>query len=167
MSDMPSCPYCGATHPAVLAGHVCPMCGTPLTPEHAVRLRPTTILWIDDDRLLLSVCTDPFERYGYRVLPASDGATGIDLAKQERPDLILLDVVMFGMDGLEVCQRLRAEPELAETPIVLLTVLDDAGVRDRGRELGATAVWCKPFGPEQLLEKVSKLLGPKPRSASL
>jgi DNA-binding response OmpR family regulator len=143
------------------------MCGTPLMPERALRLRPTTILWIDDDRLLLSVCTDPFERYGYRVLPASDGATGIDLAKQERPDLILLDVVMFGMDGLEVCQRLRAEPELAETPIVLLTVLDDAGVRDRGRELGATAIWCKPFGPEQLLEKVSKLLGPTPRSASL
>jgi len=46
-------------------------------------------------------------------------------------------------------------------------VLDDAGVRDRGRELGATAIWCKPFGPEQLLEKVSKLLGPTPRSASL
>ena len=167
MSEMPSCPYCGATHPAVLAGDVCPMCGTPLMPEHPVRIRPTTILWIDDDRLLLSVCTEPFERYGYRILPASDGPTGIGLARQECPDLILLDVVMFGMDGLEVCQRLRAEPALAETPIVLLTVLDDAGVRDRGRELGATAVWSKPFGPEQLLEKVSKLLGPKPRPASL
>lgn len=167
MSEMPSCPYCGATHPVVLAGDVCPMCGTPLVPEHTVRLRPTTILWIDDDRLLLSVCADPFERYGYRILPTSDGATGIDLARQERPDLILLDVVMFGMDGLEVCRRLRAEPALAKTPIVLLTVLDDAGVRDRGRELGATAVWSKPFGPEQLLERVSKLLGSKPRSASL
>ncbi len=143
------------------------MCGTPLMPEQTVRLRPTTILWIDDDRLLLSVCTDPFERYGYRVLPASDGATGIELAKRELPDLILLDVVMLGMDGLEVCQRLRAESALAATPIVLLTVLDDAGVRDRGRALGATAVWSKPFGPEQLLEKISKLLGPKPRSMSL
>jgi len=167
MSEMPSCPYCGAAHPVVLAGNVCPMCGTPLVPEPTVRLRPTTILWIDDDRLLLGVCADPFERYGYRILPTSDGATGIDLARQERPDLILLDVVMFGMDGLEVCRRLRAEPALAETPIVLLTVLDDAGVRDRGRELGATAVWSKPFGPEQLLGNISKLLGAKPRSASL
>lgn len=167
MSEMPSCPYCGAAHPVILAGEVCPMCGTPLMREHAVRLRPTTILWIDDDRLLLSVCGDAFERYGYRILPASDGPTGIELARQEHPDLILLDVVMFGMDGLEVCQRMRAEPALAKTPIVLLTVLDDAGVRDRGRELGATAIWSKPFGPEQLLERVSKLLGPTPRSAAL
>lgn len=167
MSEMPSCPYCGATHPVILAGDMCPMCGTPLMREDAVRLRPTTILWIDDDRLLLGVCGDAFERYGYRILPASDGPTGIELARQEQPDLILLDVVMFGMDGLEVCQRMRAEPALAKTPIVILTVLDDAGVRDRGRELGATAIWSKPFGPEQLLERVSKLLGPKPRSAAL
>jgi DNA-binding response OmpR family regulator len=143
------------------------VCGTPLTPEHTLRIRPTTILWIDDDRLLLSVCGDAFERYGYRMLPVSDGPTGIEVAKRERPDLILLDVVMFGMDGLEVCQRLRAEATLTETPIVLLTVLDDAGVRERGRELGATTIWSKPFGPEQLLENVSRLLGHKPRSATL
>jgi CheY-like chemotaxis protein len=167
MSEMPSCPYCGATHPVVLAGEVCPMCGMPLMPEHTVRIRPTTILWVEDDRLLLSVCGDTFERYGYKILPASDGPTGIELARQERPDLILLDVVMVGMDGLEVCERLRAEPALAATPIVLLTVLDDPGVRDRGHEVGATAIWSKPFGPEQLIEKVSTLLGPKPRSAAL
>ena len=163
MSQMPSCPYCGAAHPAVLAGTVCPMCGTPLASEQGMKIRPATILWIDDDRLLLSVCGEVFERYGYRIVPASDGLTGIELAKRERPDLILLDVVMFGMDGLEVCQRLRGESALADTPIVLLTVLDDAGVRDRGREVGATAIWSKPFGPEDLLEKVTKMLGQKPR----
>jgi len=76
---------------------------------------------------------------------------------------------MFGMDGLEVCERLRAEPALAEMeiPIVLLTVLDDAGIRDRGRELGATTVWSKPFGPEDLIAKVTKLLGQTPRRATL
>ena len=167
MHEMPSCPYCGARHPAVLAGNVCPVCGTPLTPEQPLRIRPTTIVWIDDDRLLLRVCGEILERYGYRILPASDGPSGIELARQERPDLILLDVVMFGMDGLEVCQRLRAESALAETPIVLLTVLDDAGVRDRGREVGANITWSKPFGPEELLERVSKLLGQRPRSATL
>jgi CheY-like chemotaxis protein len=143
------------------------MCGTALTPEQGMRIRPATILWIDDDRLLLSVCGEVFERYGYRILPASDGLTGIELAKQERPDLILLDVVMFGMDGLEVCQRLRAEPALADTPIILLTVLDDAGVRDRGRAVGATTIWSKPFGPESLLDKVTKMLGKKPRPTGL
>jgi len=135
------------------------VCGTPLTPEPTIYARPTTILWIDDDRLLLSACGDAFEQYGYRLLAASDGPTGIEMAKRDHPDLILLDVVMFGMDGLEVCQRLRAEPSLAETPIVLLTVLDDAGVRERGRELGANAIWSKPFGPEDLIAKVTKLLG--------
>ena len=132
MAQMPACPYCGAIHPAILAGGVCPVCGTPLAPDPMSAIRPTTILWIDDDRLLLSVCGDAFERFGFRVIVASDGPTGIELAKKERPDLILLDIVMFGMDGLEVCQRLRAESALAETPIVLLTVLDDAGIRDRG-----------------------------------
>jgi CheY-like chemotaxis protein len=167
MTQMPACPYCGAMHPAVLAGGVCPVCGTALAPESTSAVRPTTILWIDDDRLLLSICGDAFERFGFQVLVASDGATGIELAKAERPDLILLDVVMFGMDGFEVCQRLRAEPALLETPIVLLTVLDDAGIRERGRELGATSVWSKPFGPDDLIMKVTKLLGQTPRRTAL
>jgi CheY-like chemotaxis protein len=138
------------------------VCGTPLAPEPGIHARPTTILWIDDDRLLLSVCSEIFEQYGYRMLVASDGPTGIDLAKQARPDLILLDVLMLDMHGLEVCQRLRDDPALADTPIVLLTVLDDAGVRERGRDLGATAIWSKPFGPEEILARVSKMLG-RPR----
>jgi CheY-like chemotaxis protein len=154
-------------HPAVLAGGVCPVCRTPLAPESTRALRPTSILWIDDDRLLLSVCGDAFERFGFQVLVASDGPTGLELAKKERPDLILLDILMFGMDGFEVCERLRAEPALAEIPIVLLTVLDDAGIRDRGRALGATTVWSKPFGPEDLIAKVTKLLGQTPRRTAL
>jgi CheY-like chemotaxis protein len=101
-----------------------------------MRLRRTTILWIDDDRLLLSVCGEAFERSGYRVLAVSDGPAGIVLAMREHPDLILLDVMMVGMNGLEVCERLRAEPALAETPIVLLTVLDDPGVAIGARRRG-------------------------------
>ena len=131
-----------------------------------MRLRRTTILWIDDDRLLLSVCGEAFERRGYRVLAVSDGAAGIVLAVREHPDLILLDVMMVGMNGLEVCERLRAEPTLAETPIVLLTVLEDAGVRDRGRAVGATAVWSKVLGSEELVAKVTQLLGAASHSAT-
>ena len=140
------------------------MCGTPLPQDRAMRLRQTTILWIDDDRLLLSVCGEAFERHGYRVLAVSDGPAGIVLAMREHPDLILLDVMMVGMNGLEVCERLRAEPTLAETPIVLLTVLGDAGVRDRGRAVGATALWPKACGPDELLAKVTQLLGCTPPS---
>lgn len=164
MPETPASPNCGTDHPGVLTGDVCPVCGISLPHERARRLRRTTILWVDDDRLLLSVCGQAFERSGYRILAVSDGPAGIMLATRERPDLILLDVMMAGMDGLEVCQRLRAEPTLAETPIVLLTVLDDAGVRDRGRAVGATALWPKACGPEELLAKVTQLLGRTPGS---
>jgi len=166
MRETPACPNCGTDHPGVLTGDVCPVCSTPLPPDRAMRLRRTTILWIDDDRLLLSVCGETLERYGYRVLAVSDGPAGIVLAMREQPDLILLDVMMVGMNGLEVCERLRAEPKLAETPIVLLTVLEDAGVRDRGRAVGATALWPKACGPEELVAKVTQLLGHTPRSAT-
>ncbi len=166
MPETPACPNCGTDHPGVLTGDVCPVCGTELPQDRALRLRPTTILWIDDDRLLLSVCGEAFERRGYRVLAVSDGPAGILLAVREQPDLILLDVMMVGMSGLQVCERLRAEPALAETPIVLLTVLQDAAVRDRGRAVGATALWAKACGPDELLAKVAQLLGCAPRSAA-
>jgi len=164
MHETPACPNCGTDHPGVLTGDVCPVCGTALPQDRAMRLRPTTILWIDDDRLLLSVCGEAFERHGYRVLAVSDGQAGILLAAREQPDLILLDVMMVGMNGLEVCERLRADPTLAETPIVLLTVLEDPGIRDRGRAVGATALWPKASGPEELLAQVKRLLGRAPRA---
>jgi CheY-like chemotaxis protein len=166
MRETPACPNCRTDHPGVLTGDVCPVCGRPLPPDRAMRLRPTTILWIDDDQLLLRLCEQAFEQYGYQVLPASDGPTGIALAKRERPDLILLDVMMLDMNGLEVCARLRAEPALADTPIVLLTVLEDAAVRDQGRAVGATAMWPKSCGPEELLAKVAQLLGDRRRRAT-
>ena len=162
MRETPACPNCGTDHPGVLTGDVCPVCGTPLPQDRAMRLRRTTILWIDDDRLLLSVCGEAFEKSGYRVLAVSDGSAGIMLAMREHPDLILLDVMMVGINGLEICERLRAEPTLAETPIVLLTVLEDAGVRDRGRAVGATALWLKACGSEELVAKVTQLLGHTP-----
>jgi len=73
--------------------------------------------------------------------------------------LAVRDVLMVGMDGFEACESLRAEPTLAQTPIVLLTVLDDAGARDPGRAVGATTLWAKACGPQELLAKVAHLLG--------
>jgi CheY-like chemotaxis protein len=84
------------------------------------------ILWIDDDRLLLTFGKEALERLGYRVLTAADGASGIETAKQEEPDLIILDVLMPNMDGYEICRRLRADAGLKETPILLLTAAEGA-----------------------------------------
>lgn len=164
MHETAACPHCGTDHPGVLEGDVCPVCGMPLPPDRGMRLRPTTILWIDDDQLLLRLCAEAFAQNGYQVLSANDGPTGIALAKRERPDLILLDIMMLGMDGLEVCRHLRSDSALATTPIVLLTVLEDAVVRDRARDAGATAMWSKSLRPEDLLSSVARLLGGPPPS---
>ncbi len=121
--------------------------------------RPITILWIDDDRLLLGACLPTLERHGYRVLIATDGADGIATAKQERPDAVLLDVVMPTMTGYDVCQQLRADPALSEVPIILLTALEDSGVGRMGEKAGATTTLCKPFGPDYIVEFLDKTLG--------
>ncbi len=118
---------------------------------------PTTVLWIDDDQLLLSMGTKALRQAGYRVLTAPDGPAGLALAQREPPDLILLDVIMPSMYGIEVCKALRADPGLTGTPIVLLTALADAGVARRGVHVGATRVLQKPFSVEQLLQVLAEL----------
>jgi DNA-binding response OmpR family regulator len=99
------------------------------------------------------------ERHGYRVLVATDGAAGIATARRERPDAILLDVMMPTMTGFEVCQQLRADPTLTDTPIILLTALEDTGVGTMGQKAGATTTLRKPFGPEYIVEFLDKVLG--------
>ena len=158
MSSVSQCVLCGAPRTEGEAGTLCSACRSSLPAEKRQGGYKATLLWIDDDCLLLGVCRESFEREGYRVLVASEGAAGIELARKEHPDLILLDVVMFDMDGLTVCERLRAEPDLAGTPIVVLTVLDDAAVRFRAGEVGATAVLRKPFQFKDILATIARIL---------
>jgi CheY-like chemotaxis protein len=145
----------------------CEMCGYPVelgdAKGEAVVSRRPTILYIDDDGLALSTCNDALTAHGYRVLLAPDGPAGIEIARMERPDLILLDVLMPGMDGIEVCRRLRAEPTLAGVPIILLTALKHPGVAPEGRQAGATLTIRKTYGPESIVSSVDKALGRKPK----
>lgn len=117
-----------------------------------------TILCIDDDRLLLSLCCDALEREGYRTLIATDGLSGIETATAARPDLILLDVIMPEMDGLETCRRLRGIPALRDTPIVLLTASPDLKLDAEGRAAGATLTLRKPFGPGLIVSSIRQIL---------
>jgi CheY-like chemotaxis protein len=116
-------------------------------------------LCIDDDRIVLSYCSDALERQGFRTLIASDGPSGIEMAKKDRPDLILLDVMMPDMTGLEVCRRLRAEPGLRDTPIILLTASDDPDLGLKGREAGATSSMRKPWGSGNIISAIEQVLG--------
>jgi CheY-like chemotaxis protein len=124
--------------------------------------RPT-VLCIDDDRLLLSLCCDALEREGYRAIIATDGPSGIETAKAARPDVILLDVVMPEMDGLEVCSRLRAIHEFQKTPIILLTALNDLKLDAKGLAAGATLTLRKPFGPALIMATIRQILGRESR----
>lgn len=160
MPETVTCPFCRTAQPAHTAGgndaaENCAICGSPI-PRRPVR--PPTILWIDDDRLVLGMCVPALEREGYDVLFATDGAGGIALAKKTPPDLILLDIIMPEMHGFEVCQQLRRIPGLQETPIILLTALGDTSVGEGGHRAGATTIIRKPFGVDYIVKAIADIL---------
>ncbi len=120
--------------------------------------RPT-ILCIDDDRLVLSMCKTVLEGRGYRVVVATNGQAGLALADKERPALILLDILMPGMDGFEVCRHLKATPLTAPIPVIVLTAVKDAALNHRAYEVGAMSCLTKPFRFEALLTVIQATIG--------
>ncbi|MBL8051359.1 MAG: response regulator, partial [Anaerolineales bacterium] len=96
--------------------------------------------------------------HGYQIATANSGATALNLADEIMPDLILLDVMMPGMNGFEVCRRLRATPKLAEVPIIILTALDDRASRLQGIEAGADDFLTKPIDRQELRLRVKTIL---------
>jgi two-component system phosphate regulon response regulator PhoB len=123
----------------------------------------TTILIVDDEPSILDLVRFTLEDADVRVVEASDGAEALVLARRIKPDLILLDVQMPRLNGLEVCRQLRREPALARTPIVMLTAAGQEADRARGREAGADEYLTKPFSPLALLALVEALV-PETRS---
>jgi DNA-binding response OmpR family regulator len=117
-----------------------------------------TILVVDDEPPILELVRYTLEDEQIRVLEASDGAQALEAALAARPDLILLDVQMPRLDGLEVCRRLRADPTLAGTRIVMLTAAGQDAERARGLAAGADEYLTKPFSPLALFTLVRSLL---------
>lgn len=175
MSRTGFCPTCQALQPLeeIRADDPtwlrCVTCGSSVDAARAdleaAPSRPATILCIDDDRLVLGVCASALEACGYRVVMATHGMAGIEAAKKGRPDLILLDILMPGMDGLEVCRQLRADADFRDTPIILLTASTDPGLGEEGTRAGATLVMRKPFGADVIVETADRALGRKRRVA--
>jgi DNA-binding response OmpR family regulator len=136
---------------------------------------PASILIVDDSRSLVHIIDGVLQREGYKTCTAYDGEEGLARARQEKPDLIILDIVMPKMDGYTVCRHLQQDPETAGIPILMLTVkgqLDerpdpsmdtqyyDKGIQERmaGFEVGATEFMSKPVSARELLERVKSLL---------
>lgn len=117
-----------------------------------------TILVIDDEADLIELVRYNAEREGFDVIAATDGRAGLDVAKQHRPDLIVLDVMMPGMDGLEVCRELRRDSDTDRTPVIMLTARAAESDRVVGLELGADDYLTKPFSPRELVARVKAVL---------
>ena len=117
-----------------------------------------TVLVVDDDPVIQGLLRVNFEMEGYEVVVAGDGVEGLERARSEQPDVVILDVMMPRMDGLEVARTLKADPATAAIPILLLSAkAQEVDVR-AGGATGADAYVTKPFDPLELLKRVEALI---------
>lgn len=118
------------------------------------------ILFIEDESALQRAATQVLNEEGYQVYSALDGQTGIDLAKKERPDLILLDLVLPKKDGFEVLEELKKDPETTKIPVMILSNLEGSADVERAIELGATTYLVKTnYRLDEVVEKLRQTLG--------
>jgi DNA-binding response OmpR family regulator len=116
------------------------------------------ILVVDDESVLVETIAYNLEQAGYQVITAADGKSALQAAHRELPDLIILDIMLPEMDGLEVCRQLRRESSTATTPIMMLTARGEEIDKVVGLEVGADDYVTKPFGRRELLARVRALL---------
>lgn len=121
------------------------------------------ILLIEDNELNRDMLSRRLQKRGYEVVTAVDGETGITMAQAEAPALILMDVSLPGIDGLEATRRLKAAPQTRHIPIVALTAHTLANDRDKALAMGCDDFDTKPIELPRLLEKIETLLGQGPR----
>jgi DNA-binding response OmpR family regulator len=120
------------------------------------------ILIVDDEphlRMLIQQTLEELEDEGVELLMAGDGEQALDTIREERPELVLLDVMMPKKNGFDVCQAVKHEDGLGDTYIILLTAKGQEFDRQRGQEVGADMYMTKPFDPDALLEKTRSVLG--------
>ncbi|MFF4448415.1 response regulator transcription factor [Streptomyces sp. NPDC001502] len=118
-----------------------------------------SVLVVDDDPTVSEVVAGYLERAGFTVRLAADGPAGLRAAEEHRPDLMVLDLMLPGMDGLEVCRRLRAgENGVRPVPVIMLTARGDEDDRILGLEVGADDYVTKPFSPRELVLRVRSVL---------
>ena len=117
-----------------------------------------TLLVVEDDAALRDTMMYTLRREGYRVLVASDGVTALEVARQQPPALVILDLMLPRLDGLDVCRQLRSRPETARTPILMLTARGEESDVVVGLEMGADDYVTKPFSWNELRARIRALL---------
>jgi len=116
------------------------------------------VLVVDDEEYIQHILNFSFGAEGYDVVTAADGEEGIKKAKSEKPDIIVLDIMMPKMDGYEACKRLKTDPNTKSIPVILLTAKGREVDRKLGSQAGADDYVVKPFSPGRLIERVEGMI---------
>ncbi|MBI4824258.1 MAG: response regulator [Nitrospirae bacterium] len=119
------------------------------------------VMVIDDEPFILMMVEDKFKRAGINVITLRESVKAVDVVRKEMPDLIILDWMMPEVSGLEVCKRLKADPELSQIPIFMLTAKSQEEDEKAGFKCGVDRYIIKPFSPKVLLEQVLEVIGNK------
>ncbi|MBP6943061.1 MAG: response regulator [Candidatus Buchananbacteria bacterium] len=123
-------------------------------------MKTISVLVVEDDTFLADLYKTKFELEGFKVFSAYDGEKGLELAKKQRPDIILLDLMLPKMNGFEVLEGIKADPALGKIPVLLLTNLSQKADVDRGLSLGANDFLIKAhFMPSEVVTKIKTILG--------
>ncbi|HEV8096121.1 MAG TPA: response regulator [Burkholderiales bacterium] len=117
-----------------------------------------TILYVEDNEMNRQIVRDLLKRTKYSLIEAHDGEAGVAKALEARPDLILMDIQLPKISGMEAMQRLRADATTANTPIIAITSFALSGDEQKAKEAGATAYLAKPYSPRDLLGLIRKIL---------
>ncbi|HSK09489.1 MAG TPA: response regulator [Vicinamibacterales bacterium] len=118
-----------------------------------------TVLLVDDDRDTLALYGLILETFGFDVLPAENGCSALRVAAEHRPDIVVTDLAMPVMDGVELCARLRSDPSMSGIPILAVSGQAWNGTDEQARQAGCDEVLLKPCLPDRLVEAVGRLLG--------
>lgn len=121
-------------------------------------MAPAKILVVEDEKAIAEAIIYNLQREGFRTVATTDGLKAVELARREQPDLILLDWMLPGQDGLEVCRTLKQDSALRRIPIIMVTVKSSETDKVLGLELGADDYLTKPFSPRELTARVKALL---------
>ena len=117
-----------------------------------------TILYIEDNEMNRKIVRQLLKPTAYRLIEAHDGEAGVAAALAERPDLILMDIQLPKISGIEATRQLRAQPATAATPVIAITSFALSGDEQKAKDAGATAYLAKPYSPRDLLSLIRKLL---------
>ena len=117
------------------------------------------ILAVDDEPHILKLVSFSLKSHGFDVVEASDGLSAVQVAEDEQPDLILMDVMMPLLNGYDACERIKANPKTSHIPVVMLSAKSQLAEQQAGLDRGALTYITKPFTPKELVQRVSEILG--------